>query len=126
MHYCRLQDGVSLSSGEAELKAVCKALAEGLGVQALAKFLTGAPCALEHLGDASAAYGILLRSGAGSLKHLEVKQLWVQEVARRADVSTIKIPREFNLADAMSSAQTVENLRIQLDRMGYHQPPASV
>ena len=38
-HYCRMQDAVALSSGEAELKSTCKGLAEGLGLQELASFL---------------------------------------------------------------------------------------
>ena len=117
-----MQDTVALSSGEAELKATCKGVAEGLGLQTLAAFLTQAPVPLEHFGDATAAFGILKREGSGALKHLDVRQLWVQEVVRRPGVSTVKIPRAVNLADALCSAQDVDGLHTNLARMGYRRP----
>ena len=117
-----MQDTVALSSGEAELKATCKGLAEGIGLQSLAAFLSLKPVPLEHLGDAQAALGILKRHGAGGLKHLEVKQLWVQDVIRRPGVSTVKIPRAVNVADALCSAQSLENLQRKLATMGFRCP----
>ena len=49
---------------------------EALGLRALAAFFTDKDCPLRHYADASACIGILQRSGAGTLNHLEVKQLW--------------------------------------------------
>ena len=37
-HFCRVQDTIALSSGEAELKATCKGFVEALGVKHLAEF----------------------------------------------------------------------------------------
>ncbi len=49
--------------------------------------------------DASAAVGVVQRKGSGKIKHLEVKQLWVQEQERKKSLSMKKIPREVNWAD---------------------------
>ena len=124
-HFSRMQDTVALSSGEAELKSTCKGLAEGLGLQAVAEFLTQGSVQLEHLGDAAAALGILKRHGAGGLKHLSVKQLWVQDILRRPHVSTIKIPRTVNMADALCSMPTVETLQRHMLAMGFRRATAS-
>ena len=97
-HWSRTQQTVALSSAEAELNGLCKAAAEGLGVRNMtAEFLT--PIALELHTDASAAKGVVARQGAGRIKHLEVRQLWVQEKERSGDLSVKKIPRKENSAD---------------------------
>ena len=41
-------------------------------------------------GDSSAIQGILARRGCGAIKHLEVKQLWLQEQVRRGKVDVQK------------------------------------
>ena len=56
-----------------------------------------------HEVDPSACKGILLRKGVGSIKHLETKDLWVQEVIRRRSFSVRKIPRAENASDSMAS-----------------------
>ena len=123
--FCRTQDTISLSSAEAELKATCKGMAEGIALQELASFLNQSRVPLEHMGDAAAALGILKRYGAGGIKHLTVKQRWVQDAIRRPYTSTVKIPRHLNLADALCSAQCTETLRTQMARMGYSPHHAS-
>ncbi len=40
-----------------------------------------------------------MRKGAGSIKHLATKQLWVQERVARKEMEIIKIKRAVNLAD---------------------------
>ena len=37
------------------------------------------------------------------MKHLQVKDLWVQEAIREYGVALVKIPREDNVADALAS-----------------------
>ena len=122
LHYCRVQDTVALSSGEAELKAICKGVAEGIALVELANFLNGENTALEHYGDAAAAFGVLKRHGSGGLKHLSVKQLWLQDILRRPHMNTVKIPRALNMADALCSVQRADTLAIQLARLRYAAP----
>ena len=122
LHFCRLQDSIALSSAEAELKSTCKGVAEALGLSELASFLFKTPCRLEHRTDASACVGILKRRGAGSVKHLSVRQLWVQEIFTRPHMSTKKIPRTENPADLLCSLPSGESLRTHLACMGFQQP----
>ena len=46
---------------------------------------------------------MLLRQGAGKLKHLSVRTLWVQQAIQDFDVAVLKIPREHNHADVLCS-----------------------
>ena len=52
--------------------------------------------------DASAARGVILRQGAGRVKHLSVKQQWVQERVANHELEVTKIPRAGNWADLMT------------------------
>ena len=52
--------------------------------------------------DASAAKGTLLRRGAGTIKHLEIRQLWCQHAVDNCNVEVHKIARKANLADSLT------------------------
>ena len=110
LHYCRIQESIALSSGEAELKATCRGLAEAFGIREVIQFLTGTECRLDHFTDSSAAFGVLKRRGAGAIKHLSVRQLWTQEVCRQPGVATHKIARVVNPADMLCSISSLESL----------------
>ena len=68
-HWCKQQDKVALSSGEAELKAACKCIAELLEMREALNFVTGRSAQLSLHLDAQATECILHRQGAGKLKH---------------------------------------------------------
>ena len=76
--WSRTQQVVSLTSAEAELHDLTKAASEGLAVVNMSRELYY-PLPLEVLTDSSAARGIILRSGVGKVKHLDIKILWIQE-----------------------------------------------
>ena len=100
-HWSRTQQVVALSSAEAELNGICKAAAEGLCAVNLSKeLLESLP--VEIFTDASAARGVVQRQGAGRIKHLQVKQLWVQEKESSGDLIVTKIPRALNWADLLT------------------------
>ena len=101
--WCRTQDRIARSSGEAELKSSCCGIAEILGMRNLCQFLTGNQCNLVHQLDASAAKSMMLRQGCGNLKHLDLRSLWVQETIVPEGIRVQKIPREANIADALCS-----------------------
>ena len=117
MHWCRLQDRIALSSAEAELKASCKGLAEALGLREAVEFLTGRPCTLRHFTDASAGHSVLKRQGAGTMKHLSVRELWCQEVMLRERTDTVKISRNINPADALCSISPVHSFDSHMGTM---------
>ena len=55
-------------------------------------------------GDSSAAEGIMSRTGAGPVKHLDIKQLWIQEKVDRGEVRATEINRRLNIADSCTHA----------------------
>ena len=61
---------------------------------------------LEVLTDSSAAKGVVQRTGSGRIKHLQVKQLWVQEKESDKLLRIIKLPREKNVADLLTHHYT--------------------
>ena len=52
--------------------------------------------------DSSAAIGICSRYGSGSIKHMDIKRLWVQEKITEDGVVVTKVPGEENPADLMT------------------------
>ena len=107
--WCKLQARIALSSCEAELNALCKGAAEGLNAQGLAHDFGDDPC-LELRTDASAARGVIMRQGVGQIRHLHVKQLWVQERVAKGDMIISKIPRVENWSDALTHPWTSSDL----------------
>ena len=100
-HWSRTQQVVSLSSAEAELHALCKCASEGLAARNMTLEMNmGLP--LRLLTDASAARGIVMRQGAGKVKHLDVKTLWIQERQSTGNLSVAKIPRAANWSDILT------------------------
>ena len=58
--------------------------------------------ALRLQGDSSACKGTLQREGAGKIKHLEVRQLWMQEKIKSGRLIFEKIDRSRNVADTLT------------------------
>ena len=92
---------MALSSAEAELNAAAKAGQEGLGISNLLEELW-VKMHVQLRGDSSANHGIITRQGTGKVKHLSVRQLWLQEQTSLGRVSHIKVPRLQNGADALA------------------------
>ena len=117
--WCKLQHKVCLSSGEAELYSANKGLSEYLGVLHLYReMMSDTWGTLRHQVDASACRAILLRKGVGSLKHLEIRDLWGQEVTKRLGICVEKISRDVNSADALASPCSWQDLFKHMDRIG--------
>ena len=121
-HWSRTQATVALSSGEAELNAALKGAAEAIGLEQVLRELGLTPeIVLE--GDSSACKGTLAREGAGRQKHLEVRQLWLQEHVKSGRVKYRKIPRDINSADCLTKHWGPE-AQVHFRRMGYTVRPA--
>ena len=115
-HWSRTQACVALSSGEAELNAMLKAGCEGLSLKHLLQEI-GLEMGLHLRGDSSASHGTLQRLGSGRIKHLETRQLWLQEKVYNKEVSIEKVPRERNWADVLTHGWSVSDGH-HFDRMG--------
>ena len=100
-HWSRTQSNVALSSGEAELNSALKGGVELKGCQTLFSEM-GRVLVCRMKGDSTACTGILSREGAGKLKHVEVKQLWLQEFVSLGLLKVTQIPRLQNIGDAFT------------------------
>ena len=100
-HWSSTQANGALSSGEAELNAIVKGATEGLGIYNLIGSC-GQVNSIRLETDSSAASGIVRRRGCGKMKHLEAKQLWVQDVIMKKEIAVKKIPREKNPSDVFT------------------------
>ena len=107
--WCKLQSTIALSSCEAELNASLKGAKEGLCAQGIAQYFGDDPN-LELKTDASAARGVIMRQGVGQIRHLHIKQLWLQEKVLRGDLIVSKIPRSENWSDALTHPWTAADI----------------
>ena len=121
VHYSRTQQLIALSSAEAELNASIKAAQEGLSLRNLLVEM-GEECFLELRGDSSANDGIIKRAGAGKVKHLSVRQLWLQEQAGAGELWHTKIPRLDNLSDVLTHRFTRAEVELHFPKMCCNRP----
>ena len=97
---CKLQSSIALSSAESELYASCSGIAEMLHVGSRLKFLVGAnEVQMTAFSDSSAARGIMQRAGQGKLKHIHIRNLWIQDLVREKIVRLLRVPTAINPAD---------------------------
>jgi hypothetical protein len=115
-HWSKLQSNVALSSGEAELNAAVKGVSEAIGIQELCAEV-GQPVSVWVGTDASVCKSILLRHGAGKIKHLTTKQLWIQGAIEAFGMKICKIPRAENSADLMTHGCTIDDFLRHLERL---------
>ena len=76
-------------------------VAEGKLVQSMLEEL-GEPVKLQILTDSIAAIGITKRLGPGRVRHLEVKDLWIQDELRKGKLTVRHLPGESNPADLLT------------------------
>ena len=95
------QSVIALSSGEAEYYGIVKGASIGLGMSSLCIDL-GFNLHVQVNSDASAACGIARRRGLGKVRHIEVAQLWVQDMVASGKIKLQKVKGEENLSDALT------------------------
>ena len=94
----KTQATVAQSSGEAEAYAVGSGAAVGLGVRSLLRELDLEPV-LSLRSDSTAGISIQSRIGLGKLKHIHIKELFVQNLVRDGEIRIEKIRSEDNTSD---------------------------
>ena len=87
--WSKTQALVAPSSGESELYAVLKAAAETLGLMSMLKDLNWKMTGQVY-GDASAALGIINRTGLGKTRHIDISLLWIQQTAAEGQLTLVK------------------------------------
>ena len=104
-HFVKLwsstQSVIALSSGEAEYYGLVKGASIGIGVQSmLREFGVEVPVVVHT--DSSAAKGIGSRRGLGRLRHIELSELWVQDMVANGRISIRKVKGTENFSDALT------------------------
>ena len=88
-NYSRTQSVVAGASGIAEWYGIGTCSAEGLFIKELYARM-GFTIRLRVLTDSSAAKAVGLRQGAGRLRSLECKTLWVQQKVKDRELTLVK------------------------------------
>ena len=119
------QGAVALSSAEAEFYAMVDGVQKAKWAATIAGELgCGVDGSSVVLGtDCSAAKSFVARRGLGKMRHMEVRDLWLQEEVIKGKVRVIKIPGETNPADLMTKYLGTKEIEVRLDRMGIEVRP---
>ncbi|CAE6969798.1 unnamed protein product [Symbiodinium sp. CCMP2592] len=109
---CAKQSVIALSSGEAEFYALVRGAAAGLLTAQIWERIGFKGLKLTLRTDSSAAKGIATRKGSGKVKHLSMKELWIQDCVQRKQLTVQKEPTKSNWADlgtkALSGSRVTE------------------
>ena len=71
-----------------------------------------------HVGtDSSAAKSFVCRRGLGKMRHLEIRDLWLQKEVRDGKVIVGKVPGVENPADLMTKILGHQDIRSRLEGM---------
>ena len=93
-----LQEQVALSSGEAEFYEIGRGAASALMMKYFLEQV-GIEVVAVIQSDSSAARGIASRIGCGKLRHLHIRDLWIQEKVRSAELVLERALTEDNTSD---------------------------
>lgn len=106
MSVCRTQVSVALSSCEAELYAANGLMVESIYLYRLCKFLCSDGCESNSekvqqrfFLDSSSALGLIRRTGTGRLKHIQIKQFFLQNLLRSGIFTVHKVNTKINPGD---------------------------
>ncbi len=113
--WSKTREVIALSSGEAEYYALVQAVSQAIGIKNMMMDL-GIPMEIVVKTDASAAKGIASRRGAGKVRHIDVHQLWVQDLVAKGEIIILKVPGSENLADVLTKHVNRDTLDKMLER----------
>ena len=68
--------------------------------------------------DSSAAKSFVSRRGLGKMRHLEIRDLWLQQQVRDRLVEVSKVPGERNPANLMTKILPITDIRIRVADLG--------
>ena len=113
------QGAVALSSAEAEFYAMVEAVTRAKGLMSLASELGfGNLSNVVHLGtDSSAAKSFVCRRGLGKMRHLEIRDLWLQKEVMEGRLEVSKIKGDENPSDLMTKILSLKEIIVRLEGM---------
>jgi hypothetical protein len=113
------QGAIALSSAEAEFYAMIEAMIRAKGLKAVASELrvqAGIGVINLHT-DSTAAKSFVSRRGLGKMRHIEIKELWLQREVGDGSVRILKVRGEENPADLMTKILKLADIRKHLKAM---------
>ena len=122
-HRSKTQSTVAQSTCESELLALGAGVMDGRFAQTIVEEM-GEKVALEAYCDSSSAVAITVRRGLGRLRHLNVKQMWLQQEVREKRLTVNRVPSEQNVSDLFTKAFLGPRFRVLLDMIGLDVQPA--
>ena len=110
------QHAYALSSAEAELYGMVEGVTRAKGLLSLAFEVGFRQLAqVVHLWtDSSAAKSFVSRRGLGRMRHLEIRDLWLQKEVREGKLEVSKIPGTQNPADLLTKVLGKEDIDARL------------
>ena len=112
------QSSPALSSCEAEYYAMVDGATRMLGLEEAAKELGIVGTGVDLETDASAAKSYASRRGAGRIRHIEVKWLWLQKAVADGRFRLVKLVGTENPADVLTKYKTLAEARELLRPVG--------
>ena len=111
------QGGVALSSAELEYYAMVDAATRSFGIKNLAAEMGLNLKVVLHT-DSSGAKSMASRRGAGRVRHIETKWLWLQAAVARGLIKLEKVAGTENPADLMTKFLAMDLIRKHLEYCG--------
>ena len=118
LSYSRTQQTIAQSAAEAELNALTSGVSESLGIKAFLEEI-GRKATVEVCSDSSSAISIASRLGQGRLKHLEIRQLKIQEYVRRKMIYLTKVDTAHNYSDILTKSLPLKPFEYHRRNLGF-------
>ena len=116
--WSRTQSVVALSSCEAELIAMSSGATDAKLVQSLLSEF-GERYVIQLVTDSSSARAVTQRRGLGRLRHIALRELWLQQEVRDGAIVVGTVPTLQNVADILTKAVTPASKHIEApNRLG--------
>ena len=114
------QSSPALSSCEAEYHALVDGAARVLGMQAAGRELgiVAEEVVVEAATDSKAAKSYASRRGAGKIRHIEVRQLWLQQAVAEGRFKLIRVDGVENPADVLTKYKGAADFQRLLSKVG--------
>ena len=116
----RTQKCISLSSTESEWYSASAGVCDNLYLNHLVSFLTDGdvePSVL-HV-DNSAVRMLSMKLGAGRLRHIKGRYLWLQQLATAGEIEIKQVKTQYNVADCNTKPLNRDRFRSLLHMMGF-------
>ena len=113
----RTQKSIALSSGESEYASAVSGTCDQVFIRNAAEFVLREKVESHLLLDSAAARGVIARQGAGKIRHLEAKMLWLQQYARE-HLHVHPVDGKQNIADLGTKSLNGPRIKALLHKLG--------